>query len=611
MWGQGRSRPFHVAGKSGEPVVAQPLEEAFAKLMARVQPLAVERIRLPDVLNRVAAEDIMATRAVPHFRRTAMDGYVCHNADVSSASPEHPVRLLVTGHIRMGDPPGAGPDRGEAWSITTGGAMPLRGDRVVPLETARRYGDTLILERPPEAKRHVAEPGEDVPAGMCLLRAGEVVGSGALGAMVACGIAEVAVYRQVRVALMATGDELVEARHGVHALPPPGRVFNTNALVLQGKLQEIGCLVHYRGIVPDRPEALRAAFDEAAQGDYDVILTTGGVSVGPHDKVPRTWLDLGAKRVVGRVDLKPGGPFFAAQLGSEWAVGLSGTPTAALAAYHLLVQPLLLRLAGQKYFVKPIQMVSLVSELSRRTDLMRALWARVVQRERGLPEAEVLTGSAFGTLGGIAQANAMILLPPGTPPLRAGSRVATMLLDRPEDRDRFDIWPARPAPLVIGVVGRSGSGKTTVISGLLQRLQLAGVHAIAIKHAAHGFEVDHPGSDSFRMAESGADVVLLVGPKETVLRLPTGGRELTADEAINLAIVTAEHVDGRPPQVVLVEGFHHAGRPVILVGSPKPDASEHDGIWTTLPPVSELSSQALEEALDQTAGQLRERLRSP
>src|SRR5439155_1070221 len=162
----------------------------------------------------------------------AMDGYVCHEFDVGAASPAHPVRLRVSGEVRMGEPPGEGPDPGEAWSITTGGAMPLRGNRVVPIEWVRRYGDELVMERP--------------------------------------------------------------------------------------------------------AEALRESFKEAAAVSYDVVLSTGGVSVGPHDKVPRTWLDLGVKRIIGRIDLKPGGPFFAGLVGSMWVIGLSGSPAAALATYHLL-----------------------------------------------------------------------------------------------------------------------------------------------------------------------------------------------------------------------------------------------------------------------------------
>src|SRR5206468_371964 len=258
--------------------------------------------------------------------RAAMDGYVCHEVDTGAASPAHPVRLRVSGEVRMGEAPGEGPDPGEAWSITTGGAMPLRGDRVVPLEWVRRYGDELVMERPAEAKRHISEPGEDLPLGAPVLYAGKVISAAAVAALAGAGIRDVSVHRRPRIALLSTGDELVEARDGADA--PSGRIFNSNAYALTGELESIGGLVDYRGIVPDRPEALRESFKEAAGVSYDVVLSTGGVSVGPHDKVPRTWLDLGVKRIIGRIDLKPGGPFFAGLVGSMWVIGLSGSPAA-------------------------------------------------------------------------------------------------------------------------------------------------------------------------------------------------------------------------------------------------------------------------------------------
>ncbi len=528
-----------------------------------------------------------------------MDGYVCHDAELAGAGPDHPVRLRVSGQVRMGDPPAAGPNPGEAWAITTGGAMPLRGDRVVPLESVRRSGDEVVLTHPPKEKRHVADPGEDVPDGACLIREGEVVGTAMLGALIACAVDAIPAYRQPGVALLATGDELVEFTES--STPPVGRIFNTNAAVLLNELRDVGCHVTYCGIVRDQREALRAAFDDAVRAGHDVVLTTGGVSVGPHDRVPRTWLDLGAERIVGRIDLKPGGPFFAGRLGSTWVMGLSGGPAACLTAYHLLVRPLLLRLAGRKWVVRPIVPVRLADAQRYGTDRMRALWARASHGDA--PRAEVLTGTALGTLGGIAQANGLILLPPGTPPLRAGSRVAMLFLDRPEDRNHLAVPPAQAAPLVVGIVGRAEGGKTMIVSGLLSRLRAAGLRVLAIKHAAHGFAIDHPGSDSARMFDAGAEAVMVVGPAETVLRFSTG-REVTADAALDLAIASAERLAGRPPHLVLVEGFRHPGRPVVQVGPPKTDDATGDGAWATVSAVRDMGPEALDTLLNGLAAAL-------
>lgn len=589
--------------------MAQQIEEAFAHLIAHAQPLASERVPVRAALGRVAAVNITAARALPGFRRAAMDGYVCHDVDLSDVSPERPVRLRISGEVRIGEAPQDGPHRGEAWSITTGGAMPSRGDRVVPLEDARRQDDVLVINRPPDAKKHIAEADEELPVGAVIVRMGDLIGPSAVGTMAGAAISDVLTYRRPRVALISTGDELVDA---LDATPSPlaGRVVNTNAWVLKGEMEMAGCLVEYRGIVRDDRQKLSATFREAAESAFDVVVSTGGVSVGPYDRVPRAWLDLGAKRIVGRVDLKPGGPFFAGVLGSTWAIGLSGSPAALLAAYHLLLRPLLYRLAGHHSWVRPIVSVRLATGLERRADRFRVLWTRVEDSGKGWLDGHPLTDKTLGILGGMARANGLLLLPPGTPPLPGGSHAPVLLLDRREDREEFHVPSAHPAPLIVGVVGSSGEGKTSVITGLLRRVREAGVRGIAVKHASHGFAFDQVGTDSARMFEAGAGVVLVAGPNEVAVRLRLDGRPLEREGAIEIAIAAAEHLDGAPPQLVLVEGFRHPGRLVLRVGAAKPEAL-HDPVWMDLPSVSSVAPQEMERELDRLAGLLVEKIGAP
>jgi molybdopterin molybdotransferase len=589
--------------------MAQQIEEAFAQLIAQAQALPAERVTVREALGRVAAANITAVRQLPGFRRSAMDGYVCHDTDLVEVSPERPVRLRISGEVRIGEAPQDGPKRGEAWSITTGGAIPSRGDRVVPLEDARRRDDVLVIERPLDPKKHIAEADEELPEGAVIVQMGDLIGPSALGTMAGAAISDVLTYRRPRVALISTGDELIDAQE----VPPSaaaGRIVNTNAWVLKGEMESAGCFVEYRGIVRDDRQQLSAAFQQAADGPFDVVVSTGGVSVGPYDKVPRAWLDLGAKRILGRVDLKPGGPFFAGVLGSTWAVGLSGSPAALLAAYHLLLRPLLYRLAGHNSYVRPIVSVRLATDLERRADRFRVLWTRVEDSGKGWLDGKVLTDRTLGILGGMARANGLLLLRPGTPPLPAGSHAPVLLLDRPEDRQEFHVPPAHPAPLIVGVVGSSGEGKTTVIAGVLRRLREAGVRGITVKHASHGFDFDHEGSDSARMFEAGAGVVLVAGPKEMAVRLRLDGRPLDREGAVEIAIAAAEHLDGAPPQVVLVEGYRHPGQLVLRVGAAKPEA-QHDPVWMDLPSVSSVGPQEMERALDRLAVLLAEKIGIP
>jgi len=578
------------------------VEDAVDRLLEAV-PLAVDLVPVPEAHGRVAAEDVLAPAAVPHFARPAMDGYLCHDADIRGISPGRPAVLPITGAARMGELPGHGPARGEAWVITTGAAMPAGGDRVLPLEGVRRVGDQIWVERPP-GKTHIAPPGELIREGVPLVTKGSAVSPAAAGALAAAGVGTLRVHRRPRVALVATGDELVDASEGAVPLPP-GRVFNSNAVTVAGLLRGIGCDVEYHGIVRDAPDAMRGAFASLWER-YDVVVSTGGVSIGRHDAVHRTWLDLGAQRIVGRVDLKPGGPFFAGRLGRSWVVGLSGTPVACLAAFHLMARPLLMRLAGRRHAIRPLQEVALAAGFPRATDRTRALWARVGPPGPGGPTAELLVGGSAGDLASLLGANAMVLLPAGTPPLPAGSRVTALMLDSEEDRDRLTIASPRLGPLVIGIVGESGGGKTTVIVDLVRRLVEDGIRAAAVKHAAHGFDLDTAGSDSARMAAAGAAVVVMGGPDETVLRVAAPGDH--PDRLVFLASAAAEQMWGAPLAVVFIEGFQHPSRPVIQVGPQKPGIAVGE-VLASLPAVTSGSEETREVALRRVAEIVRARVR--
>ncbi len=576
------------------------LEDALDRLLEMAGPLLAETVPVGEAIGRVAAEDVLAPHPVPHFRRPAMDGYVCHEADIRDASPEQPVLLRITREVQMGEEPGIGPARREAWSITTGGPMPLQGDRVLPIEAVRRSGDQLRVERPGEGKTNVAEPGEDIRQGAPLVATGEVIQPPAAGALVACGIPRIRVYRRPCIALVATGTELVELAEGTPTLPA-GRVYNSNSVTLGGALRAIGCAVDYKGIVSDRPEDLHEAFAPLRQG-YDVVISTGGVSIGRYDAVHRTWLDLGVQRIVGRIDLKPGGPFFAGRLDRTWMIGLSGTPAACLAAFHLLVQPFLRRLEGRRHTVRPLRVGWLATAFPRSSGTLRALWARVDEEDAGPLRVEVLTGKPTGTIGSLLSANALVLVPPGTPPLPSGSRVSVLMLNHNEDRDRLVIRRPTPGPLVIGVIGEAGSGKTSVITGLIRHLAKEGLRAAAVKHAAHGFDLDHPDSDSGRMADAGAGIVVLAGPNETAFRIAASIDDVGL--IVRLSAEIGERVWGAPPDLILVEGFHHPGRPVIQVGQQKPGAVAGE-IWTDAPAVTELTPKALDAELRRLADVVR------
>jgi molybdopterin-guanine dinucleotide biosynthesis protein MobB len=260
---------------------------------------------------------------------------------------------------------------------------------------------------------------------------------------------------------------------------------------------------------------------------------------------------------------------------------------ACLAAFHLLVRPLLRRLAGARAVVRPVEIHALADRWPRPAGRLRALWGRL--DADGL--IHLLTDPAAGRLTRLTAANVLVLLPGGTPALAPGAHVAVLRLDRGEDREGLRISRADPGPLVIGVTGASGSGKTSAIVGLIRRLSGRGLRVAAIKHAAHGFEIDRPGSDSARMMEAGAVRTILAGPSESAVRV--------AGETPLARLIGGMSTAGEAaPDVILVEGFGTAaGHLIVQIGPPKSDAPAGEP-WKTIPALARLSESDFERALD-------------
>lgn len=555
--------------------------------------------------------------------------------------------------------------------------MPHRGDTVVPLEAALTAGGDgagrIRVVRPYREGRNVAESDEDVRRGELVASAGDIISPGDIGTLVAAGLGSVPAVKRPRVLLVATGPE-VEARPPGHtpARPKPGRVFNSSGAILGAELTALGVPWRFFGHVSDDDGQLRKVFRSALdQGEPgDVIISTGGVSVGRGDRVIRTWLDLGARRLVGRIDIKPGGPFFAGHLRGRWLIGLSGTPLAALVIYHLLVRPLLLKLAGHTWVVRPVEFLPVSGIFPKPADQPRALWVEAAPapapdsgrgpaptpapgaagpesrrgpggpvsaeaddpgsygpsrwpggQYRGTYAARILTGSgASGRMAPVGRANGLLWMPRGTPPLEGGEVMPVLRLDLPENasrpglpetietvsRPRFSVnMPRRaegnrpgipgagggtPAPMpvtggfsvpVVAITGPSDSGKTEAASGLIERLADEGFDVLAVKHAAHGFTLDRPGTDSSRLARAGAAAVWLAGPGETAVRFPHPGTEPSYGQVIRRAVAAWIEGAGRWPHMVIVEGYSGSPLPRIEVGARPGDVRP----WGDGPPV--------------------------
>jgi molybdopterin molybdotransferase len=312
------------------PVLLISIVEARQLVLDSVRPLPAETVALTDALDRVLAQDVRARSDVPPFASSAMDGYALHPGEAGR-------RLRLAGESRAGAPSGAALGDGEAIRVSTGAAIPVGATAVIPQEQTEADGETLLtLVRSP-AGEHVRDAGEDMTEGSVVLDAGTTLGPLELGAAIAAGAAELIVARRPQVAVLSTGDELRAPGEPLG----PGEIHNSNATMLSGLAGRCGAVALEPGQIPDDREQTVSRIGEALSR-ADVVVLSGGVSVGPHDHVKPALAALGVQERFWRVALQPGKPtWFGVAADGTLVFGLPGNPVSAVVTFSLFVAPAL------------------------------------------------------------------------------------------------------------------------------------------------------------------------------------------------------------------------------------------------------------------------------
>jgi molybdopterin molybdotransferase len=329
------------------------LDDALAELLARVAPLTdTEWVSTFDADRRVLAQDLVSALNVPGFDNSAMDGYALRQADCSAPGAVLRVaQRIAAGHF------GQALHAGEAARIFTGAPIPPGADAVVMQEDCTDLGnDTVRVNTVPSAAQWLRRAGEDITQGAVVLRKGELLSPASLGLAASMGFDKVSVSRRAKVALFSTGDELVMPGAVAPSAMPPGAIYNSNRFFLRALLLRAGCQVTDMGIVPDKREATLGALQTAA-AQHDLILTSGGVSVGEEDHIKPAVQQLGSLDLWS-ISMKPGKPFAYGRVGASHFVGLPGNPVSSLATFLLLVRPLLAQLQGQIGITNAIQSIA-------------------------------------------------------------------------------------------------------------------------------------------------------------------------------------------------------------------------------------------------------------
>ena len=390
------------------------IDAALARVLARARPLNAERVPVAAAAGRVLAEDVAARVDLPPFASSAMDGFAVRAADL-------PGRLLVVFRIAAGLPADRPLAPGEAMEISTGGAVPEGADAVVPVENVVVTGNDVEIPDPVTSGAHVRPAGGDVRAGDALLEAGTVLGAAQVGALAAAGVADVLCARRPTVVVLSTGTEL----RAPGAELRPGQIYESNGPMLAAAFEAAGATVERIGPIPDDEESHRGALERGLAAD--VLVSSGGVSVGPHDLVRRILAELGVEEDFWGVAVRPGKPLAFGSRGVTLVFGLPGNPVSALVAVELFVRPALLALQGAARPGPRYESAPLASALRRnaaRDELVRAR----TRDEAGEAVLEPLTGQESHMIARAAAADALVLVPAGEGELSAGERVRYLRL---------------------------------------------------------------------------------------------------------------------------------------------------------------------------------------
>jgi molybdopterin molybdotransferase len=399
------------------------VDEALDRVLARIAPLEPTEVALLDALGAVLADDATADRDVPPFRNSAMDGYAVRGADVKQSG----VRLRVVGTVAAGSVPVRAVGAGEAMRIMTGAPMPDGADTVVRVEDTDNGAEAVTINAATPQGVAVRQAGEDLRRGQVVLAHGTVLRPAEIGVLASIGRTKVNVVRRPNVAVLSTGDELVD----IADEPRPGQIRDSNRYSLAAAVRATGCAAFELGIARDTADDLRHALGNAAFGD--LVVTSGGVSVGDHDHVKPVVNAMG-QMDFWSIALRPGRPLAFGELrtkrGAVPIFGLPGNPVSALLTFELFVRPALLKMAGRTKLRRPRVQARLLDRIDKPLGL-RVFARGIYDAAAGTVRSTGPQGS--GILRSMSLANALIDLPEPNSAAGPGDTVSVLLTDRPED----------------------------------------------------------------------------------------------------------------------------------------------------------------------------------
>ena len=410
------------------------LEDARALVLSRVEALDVEEVGALEVIGRVAAEDLASDIDIAPFAHAAMDGFALRAEQLEAADPEMPVELDVIAEVPAGswyDGPIA---EGQCVRIMTGAPLPEAADAVVKYEVVDvvsgdgREGSRVAFTASTEVGSNIRAAGEEAKAGEVIVRAGEVIHSAGVGFLAGCGVTRVKTYRRPRVAIIATGSELVDP----DVVPTQGKIRNSNSYALAACAIDAGAVPTVLPIAADDFEGLRAEV-LAATADYDFVITSGGAANGDYDFIKKV-VDAAGELLMTTVNMRPGKAQTFGVVDGTPVFGLPGNPAAAYLGFEMIIRPALRKMQGYSHFERPHVRARLTSDLKKKKDPRRIFnRATLTKGADGAYEVTVAKNQSSGLFGPIQRANCFLILPEGVGEYHAGDFMECVLLDIPEE----------------------------------------------------------------------------------------------------------------------------------------------------------------------------------
>ncbi len=397
-------------------------EQARELVLTAVHSLSAEQVPLSACGGRILAQDLFARENVPAFDRSPYDGYALRAADTASASKCHPVTLRVLEEIPAGAVPTKEITAGTAAKVLTGAPIPQGADVVVMYEKTAFTDRSVTLFSPLTAGENIVRAGEDTRKGALLAKQGTVIDAGLAGTLAAQGITKPLVYRAVRIGLLSTGSELVEADAALEA----GKIRNANRYILETLLRRAGCEPLYLGIAGDSVEDISNLLNRGL-AECDAVITTGGVSVGDYDLTPAAMEAIGAEILFRGVDMKPGMACAYGVKDGKLICGLSGNPAAALTNFYVLAMPALKKLTGHREYLPQEIKVTLSGAFAKKSPVTRFLRGRLNLAGGGV-YMEFPSNQGNSVLSSSVGCNAMAVIPAGSGPIEAGTILKGFLI---------------------------------------------------------------------------------------------------------------------------------------------------------------------------------------